>query len=180
MRVNHDVLDRLQDLLADRPATAERRHEEGRQASGHTVRPAAEPGEAIDRFSPSGDWDRLIDQVQGVAQHFRAIEKRIHGREIRVEQLLARAEEELNAAAERVRLAEARAEETQAWAERQIAQAEERALAAQGRAQALESLFTRMREVVLAEAPREPEIIPFGRQKASAVGAPQPSLPKVA
>jgi hypothetical protein len=158
MHVDRDVFERLQILLSDREPCPER-------PGDAALDPAGEPDETIDRFSPSGEWDRLIDQVQGVAQHFRTIEKRIHQREVRLDQLLARAEQELNAAAERVRLAEVRAAEIEAWAELEVAEAARRTASAEARTRALDAVLAQLREVMLAEVPQAAEVVRFSRPK---------------
>lgn len=167
MHVDHDVLSRLQTLLSDCTPPSGHPREDARPETGRVM---GEPDESIDRFSPSSDWDRLIEQVQGVAQHFRTIEKRIQLREVRLEQLLGRAEEELNAAAERVRLAETRAVEIQAWADREVAEAARRTASTEERARSLDAVFAQLREIVLAETPREAEVVLFGRPKPFAAG----------
>ena len=103
------------------------------------------------RRSSGQDWSKLIDRIGQAAKHAREVEAQSQEQELRVQQLLDRARDDLKAAAERVRGADARVAEMQARSEAVLKSAEERVKAAEERARIAEDWLARVYETIASE-----------------------------
>ena len=101
--------------------------------------------------SPVQDWSRLIDRIRDASTHARKVEAQSQEQELRVQQLLNHAREDVKAAAERVRAADARIAETQARSEALLKAADERVKAAEERARIAEEWLTQVYETIASE-----------------------------
>ncbi|WP_375409421.1 hypothetical protein [uncultured Methylobacterium sp.] len=103
------------------------------------------------RKSPVQDWSKLIDRIRDASTRAREVEAQSQEQELRVQQLLNCAREDVKAAAERVRAADARVAETQARSEALLKAAEERVNAAEERARIAEEWLTQVYETIATE-----------------------------
>ncbi|GJD98034.1 hypothetical protein [Methylobacterium iners] len=108
------------------------------------------------RRSSAKDWAKLIDRIREAAAHSRAIEAQAHEQELRVQDLLDRAREDIQAAAERVRAADARAAEMEARTEKLLKSADQRVKAAEERARVAEEWLARVYDTISQEFVVEP------------------------
>lgn len=108
------------------------------------------------RRSSARDWAKLIDRIREAAARSREIEAQAHEQELRVQDLLDRAREDIQAAAERVRAADARAAEMQARTEKLLKSADERVTAAEERARVAEEWLARVYDTISHEFVVEP------------------------
>lgn len=113
--------------------------------------PALEALPTPTRHSPSQDWAKLIEQVQGAAKHAREVEAQAQERERRVQALVERVREDVRMSEERIRVAEDQMRDIQARADARILAAEERARAAEERARIAEQWLARVHETIVTE-----------------------------
>ncbi|MFC5552319.1 hypothetical protein ACFPQ7_00010 [Methylobacterium iners] len=103
------------------------------------------------RRSSARDWAKLIDRIREAAARSREVEAQAHEQELRVQDLLDRAREDIQAAAERVRAADARAAELEARTEKLLKSADERVTAAEERARVAEEWLARVYDTISQE-----------------------------
>lgn len=97
------------------------------------------------------DWSTLIDQIRAGAHHLREVEARARARDIQIDDLLRRVQDDLAEADARVRAAEAQVTQAEAQAVELIREAEAKAAAAEERARASEEWLARVHAVITAE-----------------------------
>ena len=101
--------------------------------------------------SSTQDWSIIIDRIHQAAKHVREVEVQAHEQEIRVQELLKLAQEDVTRATERARAADARASELQARSEALLKAADERVKAAEERARIAEGWLARVYDTIASE-----------------------------
>ena len=103
------------------------------------------------RRSSSEDWSNIIDRIHQAASHVREVEVQAHEQELRVQELLKLAREDVTLANERARAADARASEIQVRCETLLKSADERVKAAEERARIAEGWLARVYDTIASE-----------------------------
>jgi len=109
------------------------------------------------RRSSAQDWSNILDRIHQAAQHVREVEAQAHEQELRVQELLKLAREDVTQAIERSRAADARVAEMQARSEALLMAADERVKAAEERARIAEGWMARVYDTIANEFSELPE-----------------------
>ena len=97
------------------------------------------------------DWSGVIERVHQAAAHVRDVEAQAREQDLRVQELLQRAQDDVNRAAEHVRSAEARAVELQAHSKALLKAADARVKAAEERARIAEGWLAQVHHAIVSE-----------------------------